>query len=115
MPSVESIDWASVLAWATIGLGALLTVKGVEASVYFYRQKEILDDNWVADVMFVTVLTITIGAGIITLLRAITLSYGPVAWFSVVGGLLTVWILSIPWRKMRTFKAHEARPKETQE
>ena len=113
--NVSSEDLAIILGWGTVVLGLVLTAKGVQSTLYFRRQHALLENNWVMTVVYRTVFTITAGCLILTLSRAYSLTFGPNIWTPVLGGVVVVWILSIPWIKMRAFKAHEGAPMDRTE
>jgi len=96
-----------ILSWATVAVGLLLSIKGVQATLYFRHRLKLLEGNWVMLVTFRTVLTITIGCLVLTLARIYTLTFGPAPWTPVIGGIAVIWILSIPWLKLAAYQAHE--------
>ncbi len=113
--NISNEDLALILGWGTVVLGLLLTAKGVQATLYFRRQHIMLERNWVMAIVYRTVFTITAGCLILTLARIYTLAVGPALWTPVLGGLVVLWILVIPWAKMRAFKAHDGAPMDRAE
>jgi sterol desaturase/sphingolipid hydroxylase (fatty acid hydroxylase superfamily) len=99
------VTLTSILGWVTVVIGLVLSIKGIESTLYFRRRRKI--GTWVMEVMYSTVLIITVACLTLTLARAYTLLFGPAPWTPVIGGIAVTAILTIPWFKLTVFRAHE--------
>jgi len=101
------VSVVDALAWTTLGIGLLVTAKGIQATLYFRHRLGLLEGNWVMLVTFRTVLTITVACLVLTVAGAYSLVFGATSWTRVVAGLAVIWILSVPWLILQAYRAHE--------
>jgi hypothetical protein len=105
---VTELEWGTVLAWITVGVGAVLSAGDLLAVWYFRRQRKALNGNWVYESTWRTVWQITLVCIVLTVNRFLFLAADFAAvWMAVVTGVMAIWLLSIPVRKMVEFVRHE--------
>jgi hypothetical protein len=97
------------LAWATVGLGLVLTEMALRAVFYFRRQRELAGGSWILEAFHRTALTVTAACAWFTLARALTLAFGRSPLLSIIGGVIVVWLLLIPPMLEMEFRSHEGR------
>lgn len=98
-----------LIAWLLVGVGFLLAVRAWLVARYFARQIEIAGGSWLLILFHRVVLTIMVVATWFTFARALTLTFGPNLWFSVLSGVAIVWLLIIPDLLRAEFRSHEGR------
>ena len=99
-----------VLPWISVLLGLVLSATGLYSTFYFGRESRELKGNWVLQVVYRTVATITAAGMVLTFTSAYALAFGPAPWTRIVNGLMVIWLLLIPILKYRVFHAHEGLP-----
>lgn len=99
-------------AWLLVLFGLALSSLGVRATFYFGEHERALQGTegaWVVHAFWRTSLVITLVCLILTVCRMISLTYGIVPVVQLVQALAVIWLLTKPYRLMRTFQSREGR------
>jgi len=85
--------WVSLaLAWGTVLLGIYLSYRAIRATFYFARHVAALPQSWFLRGRLRTCRRIATVTLWFTFARIVSLSFGTNIWFSIIGGLLIVWL-----------------------
>lgn len=102
-----------IAAWLAVLAGLVLSGLGVRATFYFGEHERALKDTegaWVVHAFWRTCLVITLVCLILTVCRMISLSFGTIIpVIQLVQALAVIWLLTKPYRLMRTFQSREGR------
>jgi pilus assembly protein Flp/PilA len=111
-----------ILPWLPIILGSIIAVFDVRATMYFYRQLQMIGNNWVIRSLFRTAATITAVVIILTISRAILIVFSTAiqvedadivrSAVQFIAGLAVVWLSIIPIILRQYFEEHEGRIEE---
>jgi hypothetical protein len=99
---------AALLGWLIVI--SVLSFLGIRSCLYFRREyKGIGNNNWVLAAIYSTVLLITVACVGLALLTISSAVFGPTIVGRIVGAILILLLLLIPYFLHRIFKNHEGK------
>ena len=101
-----------IAAWLAVLVGLVLSGLGVRATFYFGEHERALagtEGQWVVHAFWRSCFVITTVCLILTACRVLSLTFGIIPVLQLIQALAVIWLLTKPYRLMRTFQSREGR------